>query len=652
MPRRRAVYLLLGFVLVSCAALAAFGVKTTIDDARRDRQKYGADAAAAADAWIRGLLAVMAEPDRIATALFLDARDGSFSVDGRKIAEPPAETRPTTGPTSQQVDPGPIIEFHRRTIDQLDARGADDAIRERLGQLAVQSEVPALAAWALATDAAFAMRRKDDERARAVLTRLIAEHPRELDDRGVPRSLTARLLLVEIDREPVAAATLFADLVDRHRSIDDTAIGYLKLRARRVAEAAVDKSTDAKKVFSAADAADRVRSIPRRAAAVLGTILARLTASPQPQPFVIDLPPDPLVSGETKERQLILPTANGTYILDIDEILRRAAGRPEATAYEQLGFRSRAIGEGARDVADAAIERLDVWVLRPLPAPLGETTLEVRGESKTILEQRERARIYRAVFLVGMAVILACGAAWMAVRAMRREISLARDREQFAAAVTHELKAPIASIRLLAELIEPGDLPQEKARDFSKKIVRESDRLGRLVRSVLEWSELEHQSIDVRALAEIELTDLLAEAVDAVRPTAEAAGYSFAIRAPTGKKMAADRDAMVAALVNLLDNAVKYSDRPHEIEVEAVESATTIEFSVADRGRGVPLEEVERIFLPFTRVGDEMTRDRPGVGLGLALVKKIAEAHGGRVFCTPRDGGGSRFTLALPRKRP
>jgi signal transduction histidine kinase len=94
---------------------------------------------------------------------------------------------------------------------------------------------------------------------------------------------------------------------------------------------------------------------------------------------------------------------------------------------------------------------------------------------------------------------------------------------------------------------------------------------------------------------------------------------------------------------------VKYNDRPGEIELEvAAVGRHHAAFAILDRGRGVPAADSRRIFEPFTRLGDEMTRDRPGVGLGLALVSRIATAHRGSVACEAREGGGSRFTVVLP----
>jgi signal transduction histidine kinase len=110
-----------------------------------------------------------------------------------------------------------------------------------------------------------------------------------------------------------------------------------------------------------------------------------------------------------------------------------------------------------------------------------------------------------------------------------------------------------------------------------------------------------------------------------------------------------EKDAIVGALLNLLDNAVKYSDGHGEIELTVrAPAGGQVAFAVLDRGRGVRAEDARRIFAPFQRLGDEMTRDRPGVGLGLALVSRIAAAHGGSAAHRPREGGGSVFEIVLP----
>ncbi|MBL4849847.1 MAG: sensor histidine kinase, partial [Planctomycetes bacterium] len=121
------------------------------------------------------------------------------------------------------------------------------------------------------------------------------------------------------------------------------------------------------------------------------------------------------------------------------------------------------------------------------------------------------------------------------------------------------------------------------------------------------------------------------------------------LEAPDGLPgLVGDREGLLGVLVNLLDNSLKYADLDQPVELVLDADPARVRFSVRDRGPGIPPAERERIFEPFHRVQDEMTREQPGVGLGLALGRSVAEAHGGALRYTARSGGGSEFVLELP----
>jgi two-component system phosphate regulon sensor histidine kinase PhoR len=195
-----------------------------------------------------------------------------------------------------------------------------------------------------------------------------------------------------------------------------------------------------------------------------------------------------------------------------------------------------------------------------------------------------------------------------------------------------------------------GGVEEAKVREFAGRAVGECDRLTRLVSGILELARIEREPAFVVKMRTVDAAALARHVLETFEPVARDHGFALALRvAEPGLLIAGDRDALVGALVNLLDNAVKYSSAPGTIELEvAAAGKSHAAFSVLDRGRGVPAAESRRIFEPFTRLGDEMTRDRPGVGLGLALVSRIASAHGGQASCEPRAGGGSRFSVVLP----
>jgi signal transduction histidine kinase len=274
----------------------------------------------------------------------------------------------------------------------------------------------------------------------------------------------------------------------------------------------------------------------------------------------------------------------------------------------------------------------------------------VRGGQVAEAKARGRRTFWLTAGLASVGILVAVAATVATVRAVSREMATISAREAFVAAVTHELKSPLASIRLLAELLARGGVEEEKVREFGARTVGEADRLGRLVGLILELARIEKGGPRPERHIRLDPAALAREAATAFEPQARAKGYSIEVEASNGlPSVAGDRDALLGALWNLLDNALKYSDSPHPIRVEAaLDGSGAVRITVLDRGRGFPLKHKGRLFEAFARGGDELTRDRPGVGLGLALVRRVAESHGGEAGHSPREGGGSAVWIRLP----
>ena len=230
------------------------------------------------------------------------------------------------------------------------------------------------------------------------------------------------------------------------------------------------------------------------------------------------------------------------------------------------------------------------------------------------------------------------------VTELRRIDSVRRD---FVANVSHELKTPIGAMGLLAETFQTTDDP-EVGRRLAAQLVAEAERLARIVDDLLDLSEVEAQDRPVHA--RVEAARVLAEAVDRVRPLALARDIPLAVTADGGDVLVlGDVRQLVGALVNLLDNAVKYSEpgAPVEVGVDATDERAT--FVVRDRGVGIPSRDRERIFERFYRVDPARSRATGGTGLGLAIVRHVAQAHGGEVTVESIEGEGSTFSLTVPR---
>ena len=266
--------------------------------------------------------------------------------------------------------------------------------------------------------------------------------------------------------------------------------------------------------------------------------------------------------------------------------------------------------------------------------------------------------------LVG--AILAAGA--LLVRQARASEAEAALKTSFVANVSHELKTPLTTIRLYAELLAQGRVRDETKRaDYLATIGRETQRLARLVGNVLDFSRLE-QGKKRYELADHDLVAALRRLSDTQAPRLVEAGLRLEFRAPGRLPIHTDIEAVEQIVLNLLDNAVKYAADGGEVTLaltaapddafgapsatasaaEREAGATGARIVVADRGPGVTPDQCERIFEKFHRVDDRLTAEKSGAGLGLSIARQLARGLGGELRCGPRVGGGAEFVLTLP----
>jgi len=259
-------------------------------------------------------------------------------------------------------------------------------------------------------------------------------------------------------------------------------------------------------------------------------------------------------------------------------------------------------------------------------------------------EAARRVRLLRG----GLALLLAGGAALLAftLRAVRRESEAAAARAAFVARVSHDLRTPLSVIRMYAETLAQGRATRpEEVREFAAVAAREAERLTALVARVLDFSRATRPDRAPQR-APVDLRRLLEEVAGARVDALAAAGMRLELVVAGDRlQVSGDDEALRAACANLLDNAIGHAASGGRIEVTAARRGGEVVVEVADRGPGLPPGLEVRLFEPFVR-GPQA---RPGgSGLGLALVREVALAHGGRVGAGNREGGGARFTLALP----
>ena len=225
----------------------------------------------------------------------------------------------------------------------------------------------------------------------------------------------------------------------------------------------------------------------------------------------------------------------------------------------------------------------------------------------------------------------------------RRESML---KTSFVSNVSHELKTPLTAVRLSAEMLREGRVKEEAQARYLEVIVRESERLTRLVDNVLDFGRLERG----RRKFNLEARDVneLLSVAEAQRPRVEAAGLTLMVRsAPMPVMRTFDLDAVGQVLVNLIDNAVKYAASGKTVEVSVSERG---EITVADRGPGIAAKHRSRIFERFYRCDDSITAKSSGSGLGLSIASRLMAGMGGELVFAPRAGGGAVFTIKFGEK--
>jgi signal transduction histidine kinase len=224
-------------------------------------------------------------------------------------------------------------------------------------------------------------------------------------------------------------------------------------------------------------------------------------------------------------------------------------------------------------------------------------------------------------------------------------------RRDFVANVGHELKTPVGALRLLAEAIEDAADDPETVQRFAARMTHEAERLGRLVREVIDLSRL--QGADpLPEPRPVQVDRVVAEAVDRTRTAATAKGIAIAVGGQSGLVVRGDEGQFATALTNLLANAVAYSTQQTRIAVAARTRSGFAEVAVTDSGIGIPRTDRSRVFERFYRVDQSRASSTGGTGLGLAIVKHIASNHGGSVTVWSEEGLGSTFTLRIPLTTP
>jgi signal transduction histidine kinase len=285
---------------------------------------------------------------------------------------------------------------------------------------------------------------------------------------------------------------------------------------------------------------------------------------------------------------------------------------------------------------------------RPYSETFPNLTLAIKYPGTTIADIGEKFLNYNYTVLGGLSLLM-IGGILLTYRNISREMKLAKLKSDFVANVSHELRTPLALIRLYAETLELGRLnAKEKYQEYFRIIREESERLTALINNILDFSRIEagRKEYDFK---ETNLAELVHSTLDSYRFQIEQNGFAFEEHiSPDIPPVNVDREAIARSLLNLVNNALKYSKDKKFVGVSLYRSNGSVNLEVQDQGIGISPNEQEKIFEKFYRCGDPLVHNVKGSGLGLSLVRHIARAHGGDVLVESAPEKGSKFTIALP----
>jgi len=281
------------------------------------------------------------------------------------------------------------------------------------------------------------------------------------------------------------------------------------------------------------------------------------------------------------------------------------------------------------------------------PTRVREWTVHVRSlPDQALLATLQGAR--RMFFLISIAAGASLVALVLTVRADRASAALASMKSDFVAAVTHELKTPVASIRLVGDTLANGRYTSPKTvQEYAGLLSTEASRLGASIDNLLTYARYSSSAAaSSTELADVEPADLVADALQGLRPMLANLEFDLVIDVPPDlPQICVDRPAMIQALDNILDNAIKYSTTEKHLSVKGTATAKSVTLTVRDRGTGIARKDLSRVFERFYRGGNVTVS---GSGLGLPIAKRIVESHGGRIEVRSTVGSGTEVDVRLP----
>jgi two-component system, OmpR family, phosphate regulon sensor histidine kinase PhoR len=292
------------------------------------------------------------------------------------------------------------------------------------------------------------------------------------------------------------------------------------------------------------------------------------------------------------------------------------------------------------EISDLRQEK-ELWLL-----PDYRIGIRLKGTS---IEDVVTARTKRNLLVIALLDLVLVGTVWLVYRTLKKEMELVRLKGDFVSNVSHELRTPLSLIRMFTETLSLKRVPtEEKKQEYYTTILQETERLTRLINNILNFSRMEAGKKQYN-FAPMDLNDVVTRVMKTFHSHLEHEGFTTEIHLQEhGSHVLADSETVAEALINIIDNAVKYSGTQKYVKVSTGMKSNMIFIEVADHGIGIDPRHQTKIFETFYRISTGLTNNIKGSGIGLSLVKHIMDTHGGTIELTSAVGQGSTLRLLFP----
>lgn len=346
----------------------------------------------------------------------------------------------------------------------------------------------------------------------------------------------------------------------------------------------------------------------------------------------------------------------GAMVIDLPELIENTLGpKMQAVAQQEfviaafhndtdsLIYSTAVLDETTALIADDESQKKSFWLL-----PGYYVSIALMGAT---INDLVKDRMTTSIIILGLLIFVLALGIWFLYRNIKREMYLAQAKSQFVSNVSHEIRTPLSLISMYAETLEMNRVTEDKKKEYQTVIAKETARLSGIVNRILNFSQIQANKKKYEARA-IHLNELIDEVLSTYFFHLKDKGFTCQfIKDESLKIISGDRESIIEAFINLIDNAMKYSPEKKNITIRTGSDGKFTFIEVQDEGIGIAKKHQQEIFDQFYRAPTGDVHNTKGSGLGLTLVKKTVEAHGGKIKLESTPGKGSTFSLYFPTKK-